>query len=168
MKVVCLMAQTLDGKIAKNKTDFIDWTEPADKKLFRSKTKEAGVMIFGRTTFETLPGVLPGRLSIVMSRSVGAWEERADDLVFTSKSPVEVIAHLRSLEYETIVVAGGETINSLFAKEGLLDELWITISPLVFGEGLGIFQSGLEMDLQLKTLEKLGDNSMFAEYKVLK
>ena len=58
MKVSLLMAQTLDGKIAKDANHFPDWTESADKKFFRARTKESGVMIFGRTTFETLPGVL--------------------------------------------------------------------------------------------------------------
>ncbi len=83
MKVSLLMAQTLDGRIAKSADHFPDWTEAADKKFFRARTKESGVMIFGRTTFETLPGVLPGRLSVVMSRSAGEWDQREENLVFT-------------------------------------------------------------------------------------
>ena len=42
MKVILLMAMTLDGKIAKNDHHFPDWTGSADKKLFVEITKKAG------------------------------------------------------------------------------------------------------------------------------
>lgn len=168
MKVTCLMAQTLDGKIAKDAHHFADWTESADKKLFRAETKRVGVMIFGRTTFETLPGVLPGRLTVVMSRSAGAWEEREQNLVFTSKNPQEILEHLTSLGFEETIVAGGTTINSLFAREGLIDELLLTISPLTFGQGLGVFADDIELDLDLLSLEPLGEKSITTRYKIVK
>ena len=103
-------------------------------------------MIFGRMTFETLPGVLPGRLHVVMSRSASEWDERKENLVYTSKKPAEIIAKLKSIGFENPIVAGGAIINSLFAKEQLIDEIILTISPKIFGAGLGIFQPDIEME----------------------
>lgn len=167
MKVICVMAQTLDGKIAKSSDHFPDWTESADKKFFRAKTKEVGVMIFGRTTFETLPGVLPGRLSIVMTRRAGEWEEREENLVFTSLSPEKILGKLEKLGFDSAAVCGGAIINSLFAKKNLIDEFFLTVSPVVFGEGLGVFQEGVEINLELLSSEKIGEKTILTHYKVL-
>ena len=168
MKLTLLMAQTLDGRIAKDSNHFPDWTEKADKAFFMKRTKESGVMIFGRKTFETLPGVLPGRLSVVVSRSAGEWEEKEGNLVFTSLSPQKILEKLNQLGYENPILAGGTQINSLFAKEGLIQEVLVTVSPKVFGKGLGVFSDEVEMNLSLKHMEALGENSLILEYEVLR
>lgn len=168
MKVSLLMAQTLDGRIAKDANHFPDWTESADKKFFRAQTKASGVMIFGRTTFETLPGVLPGRLSVVMSRSAGEWEARQENLVFTSLCPQEILKKLESLGFENLIVAGGTTINSIFVQERLIDELIVTLSPTIFGSGMGLFAPEIELELQLEKFEKIGENTLATWYSVKK
>jgi len=168
MKLTLLMAQTLDGKIAKDADHFPDWTEKADKKFFMNYTKEAGVMIMGRTTFETLPGVLPGRLTVVLSRSAGEWEERAENLIFTSLVPDKILEKLETLNFDHAVLTGGTTINTLFAKEGLIDEVILTVSPVIFGTGMGVFAPGISLDLTLEKSEPLGDNSRTLYYKVKK
>ncbi len=168
MKVTLLMAQTLDGRIAKDSNHFPDWTEKADKKFFMDYTKEVGVMIMGRTTFETLPGVLPGRLSIVLSRSAGEWEEREENIIFTSLPPQDILVELETRHYNHVVLTGGTTINTLFAKEGLIDEMIVTVSPVIFGEGLGLFAPEISLTLTLEKSEPLGDNSRTLYYKVNK
>lgn len=162
------MAQTLDGKIAKDAQHFPDWTEKADKSFFMKTTKAAGVMIFGRTTFETLPGVLPGRLHVVMSRKAKAWEERSENLVFTNKTPQAIVKKLTELDYKNPILAGGTTINTLWAKAGLIDELLLTISPVLFGDGLGLFSKEITMQLQLRSVEKIGEKTLVTKYQVLK
>lgn len=168
MKLTLLMAQTLDGKIAKSRDHFPDWTEKSDKKLFVKVTKESGVMIMGRTTFETLPGKLPGRLHVILSRQAGDWDEKEKNVVFTSLNPAKILEKLESLGFDNPILAGGATINTIFAKENLIDEMIITVSPLIFGEGMGLFSSEIEMDLKLQKVEPLGENSVTFYYKVKK
>lgn len=162
------MAQTLDGFIAKDAEHFPDWTEKADKVFFMKRTKQSGVMIMGRTTFETLPGVLPGRLHVVLSRKAGDWEARGENLVFTSLSPQKILEKIESLGYENPILAGGRIINSLFAREQLIDELIITISPVIFGGGLGVFADDISIDLELTKHEPLGERSVVCWYDVKK
>lgn len=168
MKITCLMAQTLDGRIAKDADHFPDWTEKADKKFFMETTKAAGVMVFGRTTFETLPGVLPGRLHIVMSRKAGDWDEREPNVVFTNKTPSQITTKLKELTYQHIIVAGGAITNSLWIEAGLIDELLVTISPVLFGEGIGVFKEGVEINLELTELDRIGENTLVAKYAVIR
>lgn len=168
MKLTLLMAQTLDGKIAKSRDHFPDWTEKADKKLFVKVTKESGVMIMGRTTFETLPGTLPGRLHVVLSRQAGEWEEQKENLVFTSLSPAKILERLEKLGFDNPILAGGGIINTLFAKANLIDEMIVTVSPVIFGSGLGVFNEEISLDLELQKVEPLGENSATFYYTINK
>jgi dihydrofolate reductase len=67
MKVIMMMAMTLDGKIAKSSDHFPDWTSKEDKKLFAKTSKEAGVVIMGDKTFFTFPAPLKDRLNVVFT-----------------------------------------------------------------------------------------------------
>ena len=69
MKLILMAALTVDGKIGRTDGHFPDWTEPEDKTLFMTLSREAGVIILGRKTFETLPGPLPGRRASPGARS---------------------------------------------------------------------------------------------------
>ena len=167
MKVKLLMAMTLDGKIARNSDHFPDWTGPEDKKLFVKLTKEAGVLIMGSRTYDTIGKPLPGRLNVVMTRDSGR-ETKEPELLITTKSPEEILTVLESKGFKEVILAGGTQINSLFLSEGLIDEVHVTISPLIFGEGLGLFGEKLTCDLQLQSCETIGDNLVYAIYDVLK
>ena len=168
MKLTLLLALTLDGKIAKDSDHFPDWTEKADKKLFVEITKKSGVMIMGSKTFKTLPGLLPNRKHVVLSRSAGKWDEKEESLVFTSLSPREILKRLGDERFKNPTLIGGATINTLFAKENLIDEIMVTISPKIFGSGLSLFDESVSMELELENVERLGQNSLTLKYKVLK
>lgn len=165
MKVTLMMTTTLDGRIAKHADHMADWSEKADKALFRKKTQEAGVLVMGSKTFDTIGKPLPNRKNIVMTQKTDRIS-RDSNLIFTNDSPKKILADLESEGFEEVIVAGGTLINSLFAKENLLDELLITISPVIFGSGISLFNEKIEMNLELKSVEKLGENSMVALYKV--
>lgn len=166
MKVTLLMAITLDGKIGESSDHFPDWTESADKKLFKSYTKEAGVFVMGRKTFDTIGRALPGRLNVVMTRNPK--ESKEEDLMFTSLSPKDLLKDLDKRGFREVVIAGGQMVNTLFAKENLVDEILVTISPKIFGQGLSLFDESVALDLELLEVEKIGDKTIKARYKVMK
>ena len=167
MKVKLLMALTLDGKIGKNSDHFPDWTGKADKKLFVEQTKKAGVLIMGSKTFDTIGKALPGRKNMILTRDKTRISTE-DNLVFTSENPQDILKGLRKEGFEEVILAGGAQINTLFAKEGLIDEIMVTICPKVFGSGISLFSGDIEMDLELKNLEKLEDNLVCLTYTVIK
>ena len=122
IKTILLMAQTLDGKIAKYADHFPDWTGKADKQLFVRETRQAGAIIMGSKTYDTIGKPLPGRRNIVMTRNakrVSQWE----NLVYTSLAPRAILENLEKDGYQRVVLAGGARINTLFAEAGLIDEV---------------------------------------------
>jgi len=171
MKIIMMMAQTADGIMAKNSNDIPDWTSKADKKVFVEETKKHKVIIMGRSTFETIGRPLPRRLNLILTPDPEKFEDKnvEGELEFFSGTPEEVIAHLSDRGYKSCVLAGGAYTNSLFLKSNLVDELLVTISPKMFGNGMTIAQ-GSDLNIELKLLENknIDENTVMLRYKVLK
>lgn len=168
MKVILMMAMTLDGKIAKNSGHFANWTSQADKKSFVAETKAAGVILMGRQTYETIGRPLPGRLNIVMTQSPEKFESMPGELEYTNLSPEKVLEELATRGFETLILGGGSKINSLFLEKGLINELLLTIEPKLFGNGLSLFKDiDIDLDLELLEINSLSDNVLQLRYKVL-
>lgn len=166
MKVTLLMALTADGLIGKDDAHLTDWTAAEDKKLFKAFTQKAGVVIMGSKTFDTLDRPLPGRKVIILTRKkdrVTPW----DNVVFTDLSPDNLLKSLEKEGYAHVVVSGGATINALFAKHGLIDEIVLTYSPTLFGSGVPLFAEDVSMDLALIKVSRMGANLIYAHYSVI-
>jgi dihydrofolate reductase len=158
VKIILLAVVTIDGKLARNQHHFVDWSSPEDKKLFFSTTRKAGVLIVGHNTFRTFPSPLPGRLHVVLTRDTSDKTDVPEAVEYTDKSPQEIVAGLEERGYSEAVMAGGAGENTLFLKAALVDELWLTIEPLIFGTGIDLF-NGAEFDLHatLISVEQLNE-----------
>jgi dihydrofolate reductase len=166
MKVILLMAVTADGMIARDSSQLVDWTGKADKKYFVEITRKAGVMIMGSKTFDTIGKVLPGRKNIVMTRNKTR-KSNNENLIFTSKSPNEIITDLQAQGFESVALIGGSIINTLFLNENLVDEVHLTMVPRIFGKGLALFDKPLDKQLALMDVNKLGEDNVLLRYKVV-
>jgi dihydrofolate reductase len=166
MKVILLMAMTLDGRIGRDSQHFPDWTGKEDKRLFVEISRRAGVIIMGSKTYDTLEAPLPGRKNIVMTRQQR--HSSFDNLIYTAQRPREIVAALEKEGYQEVVLAGGAQINSLFAADQMIDEIIVTISPLVFGCGLSMFSAEIALELELLEMRQLAPQLIMLHYRVLK
>lgn len=167
IKTILLMAQTLDGKIAKHADHFPDWTGKADKQLFVRETRRAGAIIMGSKTYDTIGKPLPGRRNVVMTRNaerVSQWE----NLVYTSLSPSAILEDLEKDGYQRVILAGGARINTLFAEAGLIDEVLVTITPMIFGTGIAMFEDGIGGDLTLLRVTQIDPERVCLHYRFLR
>nr|AIA13654.1 RibD C-terminal domain protein [uncultured bacterium] len=155
----------MDGKMARNTAHLSNWTSPEDKKIFVAESKRTGVLIVGNSTFKTLLKPLPGRLHIVMTRMTADKTNIPGVVEYTSASPAEIAAGLAARGYSSAVLAGGSQINSLFLAQGMVDEVWLTVEPLVFGTGVHVFE-GMSFDLRLRllSLEQINKDAFIAKY----
>jgi dihydrofolate reductase len=167
MKLILLMALTLDGKTGKSADHFPDWTGSADKRLFARLSRKAGVVIMGSRTFDTIGIPLPERKNVVLTRNRNR-RSRWPNLVYRHDSPKDILADLEAEGFSEAILAGGTLINSLFAAEGLIDEIVVTISPLIFGKGLSLFGEEIAMALALEAVEQIDDQVVCLKYRVPK
>lgn len=66
------------------------WTFPEDMKWFTSLTKQVGVVVMGRKTYESIGGMLPGRENYVLSSTPikgksPHWVKSIDEILELSK-----------------------------------------------------------------------------------
>lgn len=165
MKIILVMALTADGMTGRDEGHFVDWSGQEDKKLFVKLTRRAGVIIMGSKTFDTIGKPLPGRKNIVLTRN----PERISsppDLIFSDSSPKDLVAGLMQKGYSQAVLAGGPQVNTLFAKARCIDEIILTISPLVFGKGLSLFSDAVDIPLELIDVRCLEDQTVYVHYRV--
>jgi dihydrofolate reductase len=151
VKIILLAVVTIDGKLARDEHHFVDWSSAEDKRLFFSTTRKAGVLIVGHNTFRTFPSPLPGRLHVVLTRDTSDKVDVPGVVEYTSKTPQEIVADLEARGYSEAVMAGGAVANALFLEVGLVDEIWPTVEPLIFGMGIELFR-GMEFDLRARLL----------------
>jgi dihydrofolate reductase len=161
-----MMAQTVDGIIAKNNEHFPDWTCSADKRLFKRVTTEAGVLIMGSRTYRTIGKALSGRLNIVYTRHPDLMPV-VENVRFVEMHPKKLIEELEVEGYQKVILTGGAEINSLFLKAKLIDELLVTISPRLFGRGLSIFHDPTDLDLELIDHSKIDAHTLLLHYRII-
>jgi len=168
MEVILLMASTVDGKIARDSSQFVNWTGKADKKYFVEQTKKAGVMIMGSKTYDTIGNPLPGRLNIVMTRDKSRQSDQ-DNLVFTDLPPALILEDLALRGYTSAALVGGATVNALFARDNLITQVHLTLVPRLFGSGLSIFAPPLDLDLNLsfESSQDMGEGHLLLIYRVV-
>lgn len=164
MKLTLMMAVTVDGKIARHGSHFPDWTGKADKRMFKQFTEQAGVIIMGSKTFATLENPLPNRLNVVMTRQPTDYSTNAN-LLFTDAPPQVLLAEIAARGYQTAVLAGGAHINSLFLRHRLIDEMILTVAPLVFGQGVSLFAEETAVRLELISSSPLEENFLMLHYR---
>ncbi len=167
MHITLLVAMSVDGRIGTGPDHHTDWTSAEDKRFFVMKTKEAGVVIMGRRTFQTIGEPLPDRLNVIMTHQEAPFDDVAGALECTSESPHGVVKSLESRGYTRAVVVGGREIYSAFLTAGLVTDMYVTIEPHIFGDGVPVVEGVPAKKLQLMSAEKLGEQSVLLHYVVL-
>jgi len=162
MKVFIIAALTADGFIGKDASHLANWTSPEDKKKFVRLTKEAGVMIMGARTFETIGRALPGRKTIVYTSQ--PQKVTAEGVETTTEEPAKLLARLEKEGYTSVAICGGASIYAMFMQAGVVTDLYLTIEPILFGQGVPLFSDSLEVPLTLVQLEQPNQHSVFLHY----
>ena len=102
--IVLIVARAQNGVIGRDGT--LPWHLPADLKRFKTLTM-GSAMIMGRKTFESLPGLLPGRRHVVITRD-RQWRSEGTEVAH------DVQGALQLANGDQISVIGGAEIFSLF------------------------------------------------------
>ena len=102
-EIVLVLARADNGVIGKD--GDLPWRLPADLRHFKAIT--AGhPMLMGRKTFDSLPGLLPGRRHIVLTRD-RAWRAEGAEVAH------DVDAAIALAKSSTLMVIGGAEIYRL-------------------------------------------------------
>ena len=112
--ITIVLARAINGVIGRD--NRLPWHIPGDLKRFKALTM-GSAMIMGRKTFDSLPGVLPGRRHIVMTRDPD-WSVEGVEVAHDANGALKLAGD------EPVSVIGGAAIFALF--EPLADRIELT------------------------------------------
>jgi len=103
-RITLVVARALNGVIGRG--GALPWHIPADLKRFKAITM-GSAMVMGRRTFESLPGLLPGRRHIVLTRDKD-WRADGVEVARSAQQALELAGD------DPVSVIGGADIFALF------------------------------------------------------
>jgi dihydrofolate reductase len=168
LKISMILLQSLDGFIAKNQQDKLDWGSKTDKQNFKEKTIEIGTMICGTNTYVHMPDfAFKNRKTYVLTSRPDELIQRENVTLFTG-SPIQLVQKILDDGITKVALVGGGHIYNSFLAENLVDEIFITIAPVAFGKGIhGFGENVLANKFKLISMSKMGEDEIYLHYEVI-
>lgn len=154
------IATSIDGFIA-DKNGKIEWLHsiPNPEQIdmgYSAFISEIDAIVMGRNSYETVLGFdidWPYSVPVfVASSKLKEVPEKLKDSVFLIKgTTIEIITEINRLGYNRLYVDGGRTISQ-FLQDDLIDEMIITVIPILLGNGTPLFIE-IDKSLEFKCVE---------------
>ncbi|MFA6024459.1 MAG: dihydrofolate reductase [Candidatus Gracilibacteria bacterium] len=164
-RFIAFVAASVDGRISLHAKKRPDWTSPEDWEFFQKSLAKMDAVLVGRNTYEAAKDRLKNRNTVVFSRKVKTLK-RYGSVCFVNPTTID----LRNIfeGYKTIGILGGTEIYGFMLKQKLLDEIFVTLEPLLFGRGK-IMITGMSKTTKLRliSVKKLNrQGSLLLHYRV--
>jgi dihydrofolate reductase len=169
-KVVLLMHVSLDGFVA-GPNGEMDWIQLSDLMFDHvdKLTKNADTALYGRKTFEMMEGYWPTAdenpkasqhtinharwyrqsLKLVVSNTV---KEAGKNTRVVSGDITQQMQQEKQQGERDIIMIGSPSTAHHFTRDGLIDDYWLFVNPVILGAGIPLFKN-VQDKTSLKLLE---------------
>lgn len=155
-KIILFIASSLEGYIAR-KNGEIDWLFTDQDYGYNEFFQDVDTVLMGNRTYQQILGFgdypYPGKQSFVFSQIRQGHKDK--NVEFIGNNWLNFVDSLRHNRGKNIwLVGGGKTIHN-FLLHDLIDEIILSIHPLILGEGIPLIISdpNCETKLQLKQVK---------------
>lgn len=173
MRVTLMLVTSLDGRTTQGDTiGTSTWASAEDQDVFKSQKDAADQIIMGSTTYDSVrdyitPSADKPRV-VLTSQPERYGAEEQPGLHFSADEPEDIIKQAEQAGYESVLLVGGAETNARFLGAKLIDEVLLTIEPVIFGSGKP-FTADIPqpVDLQLISCDTLNDQgTILARYAI--
>ncbi len=157
------MVSSLDGRITHGKnTNTASWASPEDQDFFMSMIEKHSLIVMGAKTFEaarTRIQLHPKKLRIVLTSTPKKYAKYHQDniLEFWNMTPKKLVETVETQGYKNMLLVGGPETLSRFLKAKLIDDMYLTIEPKIFGEGKMLVAQKHDVDCKLVSMKRLNE-----------
>lgn len=165
------MHTSLDGFVAGLKGEM-DWIS-IDDEMFdfvATMTDKADTALYGRVTYEMMQNYWPNAgkqpNASKHDKEHSAWYNKVSKVVLSrtmsenglvnTKVIADDLAHninkIKNQDGKNILIFGSPTASHSLLSEGLIDEFWLFVNPVLLGQGIPLFKDVTQMT-KLKLLE---------------
>lgn len=139
MKVILDMVISPNGFIARENGDE-DWLPSEGWDDFVAEAKQYNNIVMGRETYEQVTAKYENENfdnvdvahKVIVTHSKDFTAPKGYSVVH---SPEEAIAYLEKAGVKTLFLIGGGKLNGAFAKQGLINQIQLTVTPYIIGKG---------------------------------
>jgi dihydrofolate reductase len=156
-KIILGVAISLDGFI-EDQNGAYDWCPPPSQSEMDEFLNGVDAIFFGRKSFDLAgPSAYPTKALYVFSNSLR--EVKGNNSHIIGGNIVKAVQEIKKAPGKNIWLYGGASLTTTFFNEGLVDELWLAVVPVVLGNGKPLFQN-----IKQRNYFKLLDASQKAGY----
>src|SRR4029077_9537228 len=158
--LIFFMHTSLDGFVAGLKGEM-DWIN-VDDAIFdfvATMTDQADTALYGRVTYEMMQNYWPtaGEKPNATKHDIehSTWYNKVSKIVLsktileTGLHNTKVIGHqlsdninkLKQQEGQNILIFGSPGASQSLLNEGLIDEFWLFVNPIILGQGMPLFKN---------------------------
>jgi dihydrofolate reductase len=174
--LIFFMHTSLDGFVAGPHGEM-DWIK-VDDEMFDfvgTMTDQSDTALYGRVTYEMMQSYWPtagdGPNASKHDKEHSAWYNKVSKVVLSKTLPeaglhnTKVIADqlsdninkIKQQPGKNILIFGSPRASQSLLNEGLIDEFWLFVNPIILGKGMPLFK-----DITGTTKLKLADSKTFA------
>jgi len=174
--LIFFMHTSLDGFVA-GPNGEMNWIK-VDEEMFdfvATMTEQADTALYGRVTYEMMQSYWPkageqpnaskhdkehsawyNKVSkIVLSKTIS--EKGLDNTVVISDQLADKINKIKKQDGKNILIFGSPRASQSLLNQGLIDEFWLFVNPIIVGQGMPLFK-----DITGTTKLKLVESKTFA------
>ncbi len=165
-RVVLYIAASLDGFIARP-DGAVDWLFTDKDYGYEHFYAGIDTVMMGRKTWEQVlafgPNPYADRACCVFARRPPA--EPHPGVEFTAEEPARLVARLRERPGAHLWLAGGAELVASFRRADLVDEIVVSVHPLLLGNGIPLFPAGFgEQSLRLRQVREFSSGLVQLRY----
>lgn len=166
-KYTAFVASSIDGRIAKNSKSGIDWTSKEDWKFLQQSLAKTDAVLVGYNTYKLYESRLKKRNTIVLT-SKNIKPKSPGSVFFLNPKKINLKSFLENKNYKNVSILGGAGVYAFCLKHKILDELFVTIEPYVFTNGISMFASNSfkKYEFSLESIQKINKKgTILLKYK---
>ena len=152
-KIVLGLAISLDGLIEGPNGEY-DWCFTDQDYGMKEFMESIDAVFYGRKSYELMMNWEGGnpfasKKSYVFSNS---WTDASDKFELVSGDVIAKVKELKEGKGKDIWLFGGASLTLSLMNHGLVDELWLSVHPIILGQGKPLF-TGMHNRTKLQLLE---------------
>lgn len=162
---IAFVAASIDGRISLGSKRPPHWTSKEDREFFQKSLSRIDAVVVGRNTYESVSRRLRKRNTFVLSSRPKTLSRRGT-VTFVNPKKVSLSKLLGG--YKSVAVLGGGAVYQFMLENKLLDEIFVTIEPLLFGHGKEMFVGGMRTTrASLLSVRRLNQNgTLLLHYQI--
>jgi dihydrofolate reductase len=175
MQITFMAVQSINGYITRNDEPGVGFASKEDNAWYAGMLQDMDLILMGRQTYEVARDYVRGnamggaqRWIFTRNPERYASERIPGKLEFVGLNKQAFIESVEDQVFNKVALCGGPGISSWFFDNALVDEMYITVEPLVFQHGTPLLSVTRDVACELLSVRHLSDQTLLLHYRILK